>query len=162
MLDLVLLPDERLHKVSSDVRNINDDLRSYVSEMIETMHEGNGIGLAGVQVGRMENLFVVHIPDDEPRVFINPEITSFSEELSPYEEGCLSIPGVYAEVMRPDAVEIRAVDADGAEFRLETGGLLARVIQHEYDHLSGRLFYEYLKPGQQRRLLAAYEKARKQ
>jgi peptide deformylase len=162
MLELVLLPDERLHKTSSDVREIDGALREYTREMITTMHEGNGIGLAGIQVGRMENLFVVHVPDDDPRVFINPKITSFSDELSPYEEGCLSIPGVFADVMRPDAVEVEAFDEQGKAFRLEADGILARVIQHEYDHLIGRLFYEYLKPGQQRRLLSAYEKARKQ
>lgn len=161
MLDLVILPDERLHRISSPVASINGELASYCDEMIETMHEGSGIGLAGVQVGRMENLFVVHVPDDHPRVFINPEIHGFSETLAPYEEGCLSIPGVYAEVHRPEAVQVRAWDQNGREFDLEADGILARVIQHEYDHLQGKLFYKYLKPGQRKRLLAAYEKNRK-
>ncbi len=162
MLELVILPDERLHQASREVKNIDGELKSYAMDMIDAMHRGNGIGLAGVQVGRMENIFVVHAPDDEPRVFINPTIRGFSDNLEPYEEGCLSIPGVYADVLRPEALQVDAWDENGKAFSMEADGLLARVIQHEYDHLVGKLFYEYLKPGQQRRLLSAYEKAQKQ
>ncbi len=162
MLELVLFPDERLHKISSSVENINGEIKELVDQMMEIMHQGGGIGLAGVQVGRMESLFVVHVLEEAPLVFINPEITSCSDNLVPYEEGCLSIPGVYAEVMRPDAIELRAWNQQGEEFTMETRGVLARVIQHEYDHLRGVLFYEHLKRGMKKRLLATYEKSRNQ
>ena len=158
MLELLTLPDERLQTASVPVRNINGELDQYCEQMVEVIHKAGGIGLAGVQTGRMENFFVVYLPDDKPRVFINPEITDSSDRADFYEEGCLSIPGVYAELKRPTAIQIRAWDRKGNEFTLETQGLLSRVIQHEYDHLQGRLFYEYLKPGQQRRLIRAYNK----
>ncbi|KGE70722.1 peptide deformylase [Spirochaeta lutea] len=158
MLDLVTLPDDRLHEVSNPVANIDGTLEKLVHDMIETMQLSKGIGLAGVQIGRMDRLFVVGVPDDKPRAFINPIITARSSELSDYEEGCLSIPGVYADVTRPESVQVTAWDEQGREFSLEASGLLARVIQHEYDHLDGTLFYEYLRPGSQKRLLRLYEK----
>lgn len=157
MLEMVLLPDPRLHQSSHDISVFDKDLQDFCEQMVLTMREGQGIGLAGVQVGRMENLFVVQVEEKGPLVFINPRIISYSDSLVPYEEGCLSIPGVYAEVMRPDSVQIQACDPMGKEFTMETDGILARVVQHEYDHLVGKLFYEYLKPGQQKRLLKQYE-----
>ncbi len=126
--------------------------------MLETMHTARGIGLAGPQVGRMERLFVVHVPDDEPRVFINPRIVAASPDEGPYEEGCLSIPGVYADIRRPLEVTVEAIDADGKPFRLDAGGVLARVIQHEYDHLDGVLFIDKLTSRKRERLLKAYRK----
>ena len=158
MLELVFFPDDRLQNASSAVTNIDGELARYCEDMIETMHEEKGIGLAGVQTGRMEKFFVVHVPDDEPRVFINPEILNFSDDAIPYEEGCLSIPGVYAEVTRPEKIHIQAWNKEGKEFTMEAAGLLSRAIQHEYDHVQGRLFFEYLRPGQQKRLIRAYNK----
>lgn len=161
MLDIVILPDDRLYNVSSPVRNIDGELAQYCERMVKAMHAHDGIGLAGVQTGRMENIFVVHVPEDVARVFINPEILAVSDNYLSYEEGCLSIPGVYADVGRPDGVEIRAWDQKGKEFTLPAEGLLARAIQHEYDHLQGKLFYEYLSPSQRRRLLRSYHKLSK-
>lgn len=126
--------------------------------MVQTMVRANGIGLAGPQVGRMERLFVVGLPDEPPRVFINPRITARSPDEEKYEEGCLSIPGVYANVLRPRAIAIDAWDAQGNPFSLEAEGLLARVILHEYDHLEGVLFVDYLPQRRRDRLLRSYRK----
>ena len=158
MLDLVLLPDERLHRVSAPVETIDSRIVTLAEHMVTTMQIAKGIGLAGVQVGEMSRIFVALDNDEKPRVFINPVITAFSEETGSYEEGCLSIPGVYAEVVRPLALQITAFDVQGKPFTLEASDLFARVIQHEYDHLIGKLFYEYLRPGTQKRLLRIYEK----
>ena len=158
MLNVVMLPDDRLHRPSSPVANMSDELIDYCDAMINTMHEHRGIGLAAVQTGRMETFFVVQVPDDKPQVFINPEIIAVSDTRVFGEEGCLSIPSVYADVERPHAVQIRAWNRRGKEFMLTAEGLLSRVIQHEYDHLEGKLFYEYLKPGQQKRLLRSYDR----
>lgn len=158
MLQLVTLPDERLFLKSSEVVDFNDKLRETAIAMIDTMHRSNGVGLAGVQVGFMERLFVVHVDDDVPRVFINPKITLLSEKLVPYEEGCLSIPGIYSSIDRPDALRIEAYNEEGNPFDLEVDGFLARVIQHEYDHLEGRLFYQHLSDRRQDRFLRSYEK----
>jgi peptide deformylase len=158
MLNLVILPDQRLHEPSLPVESIDGALAEYVEKMIATMQEAKGIGLAGVQVGFLQQVFVVQVPDQSPQVFINPEILATSQELSTYEEGCLSIPGVYADVVRPKALEIQAWNVKGELVKGEIDGLLARVFQHEFDHLNGTLFYEHLKPGTQKRLLKLYEK----
>lgn len=160
MLPLVYLPDDRLFKKSTEVANIDDRVRDLAAQMVETMHEADGVGLAGVQVGSMDRIFVTHAMDDGPRVFINPRILSFSDETGPYEEGCLSIPGVYSDVIRPLEVTIVAVDVDGKEFRVDATGQLARVVQHELDHLDGVLFYHHLKPRQQERFLKIYARTR--
>lgn len=158
MLELVKLPDERLFQVSVPVGQVNGELIAFTDLMIATMHESDGIGLAAVQVGRNERFFVVHLPDEEPLVFINPRIELLGDRLVPYEEGCLSIPGIYSDVLRPKEVRISAVGRNGNEFTLEAEGLLARVIQHEYDHLEGKLFYQHLKERQQVRFLKACER----
>lgn len=156
MLSLVYHPDERLKTVVDPIAEIDGDIARLTAQMVETMHEARGIGLAGPQVGRMGRLFVVHVPSDEPRVFINPEILAVSPDEGMYEEGCLSIPGVYAEVPRPLAITVEAWDENGRGFRLDAEGILARVIQHEYDHLQGVLFFEYLSRRKQERLLRSY------
>lgn len=156
MLPLVYHPDERLKAVADPIPEIDGELARLAGEMVETMHDAKGIGLAGPQVGHMGRLFVVHVPSDEPRVFINPEILAVSPEEGLYEEGCLSIPGVYAEVRRPLAITVEAWDENGTGFRLDAEGILARVIQHEYDHLRGVLFFEYLSRRRQERLLRSY------
>jgi peptide deformylase len=126
--------------------------------MVEAMHGARGIGLAGPQIGRLERLFVVHVPDDEVRTFINPRITATSPDESKYEEGCLSIPGVYADISRPRAISVEAWDAEGTFFTLDAEGLLARVILHEYDHLEGTLFLDHLSTRRRERLLRTYRK----
>lgn len=158
MLPIVTLPDERLFKSSTEITQIDDKLRNFARDMIDTMHEADGVGLAAIQVGASQRLFVVHVPKDQPRVFINPRIILLSEETGPYEEGCLSIPGVYSDVIRPLEVQIIALDIEGKEFTLDADDLLARVIQHEFDHLNGKLFYQHLKPRQQERFLKIYER----
>lgn len=155
MLTMVTLPDERLFQVSRPVTAVDGKLVSFVDQMFETMHTSDGIGLAGVQVGLMDRLFIVQIPDEKPLVFINPRIEQLSDHIVGYEEGCLSIPGIYSDVQRPDKVRVSAIGRDGNEFTLDAEGLLARVIQHEYDHLEGKLFYQNLRPRQQARFLKA-------
>ena len=141
---------------ASEVEGVDGDLAAYAQEMIDTMHQAKGIGLAGPQVGRLERLFVVHVPDDEPRVFINPRIVAASPEEGPWEEGCLSIPGVYADVNRPLEITVEALDSGGNPFRMDADGLLARVIQHEHDHLDGVLFIDHLSRRRRERLLKHY------
>ena len=126
--------------------------------MIDAMHESDGIGLAGPQVGVEKRLFVCHVPDDEPRVFINPDIIGTSQELSPYEEGCLSIPGVYSEIIRPNSITVQAWNLEGKPFRMEVSGILARVIQHEMDHLKGVLFIDHLTEKKRQRIVSQYER----
>jgi len=140
------------------VEIIDGTIVDLAQHMIQTMIDAKGIGLAGVQVGKLLRIFVVQVGDSEPQAFINPEITGTSEETGDYEEGCLSIPGVYADVVRPLALQISYWNLQGKHIIQEADGLLARVIQHENDHLNGKLFYEYLKPGGQKRLLKLYEK----
>lgn len=156
MLSLVYHPDERLKTVVDPISRIDAEIARLAVDMVETMHEARGIGLAGPQVGHMGRLFVVHVPSDEPRIFINPEIVAVSPDEGPYEEGCLSIPGVYADIRRPLAISVEAYDENGAGFRLDAEGVLARVIQHEYDHLEGVLFFERLSRRKQERLLRSY------
>ncbi len=158
MISLVYHPDERLQQKVEPVGEINGELARLAAEMIEIMHGAQGIGLAGPQVGWMGRLFVVHVGDDVPRVFVNPRIVAVSPDEGPYEEGCLSIPGVYADIKRPLEISVEAFDQDGNPFSLYAGGILARVIQHEYDHLEGVLFFEHLSRRKQERLLKNYRK----
>ena len=124
------------------MEEINDELRSFIDEMFDTMIEANGVGLAGPQAGISKRIFVVIADDDVRRVFINPQIISTSAELSDYEEGCLSVPGVYETIQRPAKVSVQAYNENGKMFTLDAEGLLARIIQHEYDHLEGMLFID--------------------
>ena len=158
VIPLVYHPDERLTTVATDVPEIGGEIAQLAEEMLATMHDARGIGLAGPQVGRMDRLFVVHVPEDEPRVFINPRIIAASPDEGPYEEGCLSIPGVWADIQRPLEITVEAYDQSGEAFRLDAGGVLARVIQHEYDHLDGVLFIDYLTRRKRERLMKTYRK----
>ncbi len=124
------------------MEEINDELRSFIDEMFDTMIEANGVGLAGPQAGISKRIFVVVADDEVRRVFINPQIISTSSELSDYDEGCLSVPGVYETVQRPAKVSVQAYNENGKLFTLDADGLLARIIQHEYDHLEGMLFID--------------------
>lgn len=138
------LGEEILRQVADPValEEINDELRAFIEEMFDTMIEADGVGLAGPQAGISKRLFVVISDDDVRRVFINPQIISTSAELCDYEEGCLSVPGVYEIIQRPAKVTVQAFNEKGRPFTLEAEGLLARIIQHENDHLDGHLFID--------------------
>lgn len=159
-MNLRFYPDEILYEKSEPVEEFDTELARTLEDMITAMHLGRGIGLAGVQVGIKKRFFVTHAQDDQPRVFVNPEIIGTSIEESDYEEGCLSIPGMYADVRRPAAVQVQAFDARGKAFRLEADGILARIIQHEYDHLNGVLFIDHLSERRRERLVSVYMKRR--
>ena len=148
---IVLHPDARLKKKSVHVESINDALIKLAEDMMETMYDAPGIGLAAPQVGVLERLIVMDCAkkeDEEPDpiIMVNPLITASSEEKSVYEEGCLSIPDHFAEVTRPELVQVQWVDLDGKQHSEEFGGLKSTCIQHEIDHLNGKLFIDYLGP----------------
>jgi peptide deformylase len=130
--------------------------------MIDVLHEGKGVGLAGPQVGLMKRIFVVHVDRDIPRIFINPTITMTSQEQVKYEEGCLSIPGIYADVIRPENIQVQAWNERGRPFTLDASGILARVILHEYDHLEGMLFIDRLSEPKRKKVVAKWEKRKKE
>ena len=157
MLSIVKLGDPILKRHSVVVPEVNEEIRTLVDGMIEAMDRDKGVGLAAVQVGRLLRLFVVRVPGDTARVFINPDILETSIEQAPFEEGCLSIPGMYTDVIRPTSVRIQAWNLKGRPFTLNAEGYLARVIQHEFDHLNGILFIDRIDPKRRQRLLAAYE-----
>lgn len=157
MKPLVYHPDEVLRRTATAIDTFDAPLRELARAMIATMQAAHGIGLAGPQVGDDRRLFVIQVPEAEPIVFINPRIVAASPDQAKYEEGCLSIPGVYADVTRPDAVTVVAHNLSGDEFRLDAEGLPARVIQHEIDHLDGVLFIDYLSNRRRERLMAHYQ-----
>jgi len=146
---ILIHPDPRLKKVCAPVTEITDELRKLADDMLETMYDAPGIGLAAPQVGVLSRLIVLDCVKEEgeaprPIVMINPEVVASSDEVNTYEEGCLSIPDQYAEVTRPAEVELCWTDPDGAEHREGFGGLWATCVQHEIDHLNGKLFIDYL------------------
>ncbi|MFK7869671.1 MAG: peptide deformylase [Roseobacter sp.] len=148
---IILHPDPRLKKVADAVPDISDELRRLGSDMLETMYAAPGIGLAAPQVGLGHRLIVMDCVKGEnetprPMVMFNPEVIASSEETSVYEEGCLSIPEQYADVTRPAEVEVRWIDQDGNEQQEVFADLWATCVQHEIDHLEGKLFIDYLKP----------------
>jgi len=148
---ILIHPDPRLKKLCAPVPDLSDDLRSLADDMLETMYDAPGIGLAAPQVGVLDRLIVMDCVKDEaeaprPLIMFNPEIVASSDEISVYEEGCLSIPDQYAEVKRPEAVDVRWIDRDGNEQTETFDGLWATCVQHEIDHLNGKLFIDYLGP----------------
>lgn len=148
---IILHPDPRLKKTSTPVADITDDLRALADDMLETMYHAPGIGLAAPQIGVLQRLIVldcVKLDSEAPRplVMFNPEIVAASDELNVYEEGCLSLPEQFADVTRPAEVQVRWMDRDGNEQSEEMSGLWATCVQHEIDHLEGKLFIDYLKP----------------
>jgi peptide deformylase len=157
-MKIITIGNELLRCKAEPIANINDEIAGVAGEMIKALVKGKGVGLAGPQVGFMKRIFIVHIEDDEPRVFINPSILETSQETGKYEEGCLSVPGVWADVIRPKSIKVQAWNEKGRPFTLEAGGLLARVIQHECDHLEGVLFIDRLPEQKRKRLLAKMEK----
>ncbi|HCS26165.1 MAG TPA: peptide deformylase [Spongiibacteraceae bacterium] len=160
LLDILEFPDPRLRTVAKPVAQVDDRIRTLIDNMFETMYDAPGIGLAASQVDVHEQVIVIDISEDrsEPRVFINPEITVLDEELGSYDEGCLSIPGFYESVDRPTHIRVKALDRDGNVFEEVPDGVLAVCIQHEMDHLQGKLFVDYLSPLKRNRIRSKLEK----
>ena len=156
LLEIHVLGAPVLRQETQTVATVTDEVRRLVDDMFETMYAAGGIGLAAPQVGRRERLFVVDV-DESPLVFINPEIVG-RDGTAKGEEGCLSIPDIYGDVERPARVTVRAVDRDGAAFEVEADELLARCLQHELDHLHGRLFLDYLSILKRRSAMAKWER----
>lgn len=160
-MDIVTIPADVLRTKAEPVADINDEIQALAEQMIATLHTASGIGLAAPQVDRLLRMFVVQVKDDKPRVFINPQIIGTSMETVRMEEGCLSIPGLYADVVRAESVQIQAWNERGRPFSISADGLLARVILHEYDHLDGVLFLDHLSERRREKLLKKYDTALK-
>ena len=162
-LNILRFPDARLRTKAKPVAKVTDKTRKFLDDMLETMYDAPGIGLAATQVNVHKQIVVIDVSEekDEPYCFINPVIIrSEGEEIC--EEGCLSVPEYYAEVERAETITVVALDRDGKEFKLDADGLLAVCIQHELDHLKGKLFVDYLSPLKQKRLRKKFEKLAKQ
>src|SRR5579871_2307768 len=162
---IIILPDPKLRLVSKTIERVDDHLRRLIDDMIETMHDAPGVGLAAIQVGEPIRLLGVDVAKKEeapqPQVFVNPEILWSSEARAVYEEGCLSIPEYYAEVERPASVRARALDRDGEAREVVAEGLLATVLQHEIDHLDGVLFIDHISKLKRDRVIKKFQKAAK-
>jgi len=161
VLQILRFPDPRLHQVAKPVETFDDRLRALVKDMAETMYAAPGVGLAATQVDVHQRVIVIDVSDakDQLRVFVNPEIVQASDDRKVYEEGCLSVPGIYEEVERPDRVRVRALDEWGKPFEIDAEGLLAVCLQHEMDHLNGRVFVQYLSRLKQTRIRSKMLKA---
>jgi peptide deformylase len=160
LLNILHYPDKRLHKVAKPVEVVNDRIRKLVADMAETMYAAPGVGLAATQVDVHERVVVIDVSDthNELRVFINPEIVWASTEREVHEEGCLSVPGIYDEVERAEKVRVRALNEKGETYEVDCEGLLAVCIQHEMDHLMGKVFVEYLSSLKQTRIRSKMKK----
>ncbi len=158
MLKVVTYNNEILTKKSQNVDKINKSIKDLVKDMYKTMYFSNGMGLAAVQVGILKRIFIMDIKEIGKYVMINPVILEASEELSVYEEGCLSLPGIAHEVERSNIVTVEYQDLDGKKQKLKATGLLATCIQHEYDHLEGILFIDRLPPEDRLKMIKAYNK----
>ncbi len=154
LLPILRYPDPRLHKVAEPVREVDDRIRQLVRDMAETMYAAPGVGLAATQVDVHERVIVIDVSEnaDDLRVLINPEIIWRSDDLQVYEEGCLSVPGVYDKVERAARIRVRALNENGDTYEFDADGLLAVCVQHEMDHLMGKVFVEYLSPLKQNRI----------
>ncbi len=159
ILKILEFPDDRLRKVAKPVLEVNDEIRRIADNMLETMYDAPGVGLAATQVDIHQTIVVIDVSEDksEPLVLINPEIIDHSG-IEVMEEGCLSFPDIFAEVERADTVTLKALDRNGDEFTLEADELLAVCIQHELDHLKGKLFVDYLSPLKRQRIRKLLEK----
>lgn len=162
-LTILQFPDPRLRTIAKPVAQVDDRIRQIIDDMFETMYAAPGIGLAATQVDVHEQIIVIDVSEDQdqPLVFINPKIEILDQEKFDYEEGCLSVPGFYEKVTRPEHVRVTALDRDGKEFTIEPQGLLAVCIQHEQDHLNGKLFVDYLSNLKRNRIRSKLEKAHK-
>ena len=160
ILEILEYPDSRLRTIAKPVKSFDQDLSHLIDDMFETMYDAPGIGLAATQVDKHIQLIVIDISEEsnDPMVFINPEISVLEGELEKMQEGCLSVPGFYEDVERIEHVLIKALDRDGKPFELETTGLLAVCIQHEMDHLNGKLFVDYISALKRNRIKKKLEK----
>jgi peptide deformylase len=162
---IIALPDKRLRLVSEPVERVDEDVRKLVADMFETMYEAPGVGLAAIQVGVPKRVVTIDATrgeeEKQPIGLINPEIVWVSEEKIAHEEGCLSIPEYLDEVERPERVKVRFLDLEGRAHELEADGLLARVVQHEIDHINGVLFIDHLSKLKRDRVIKKYAKAAK-
>lgn len=163
ILPILQYPDERLHKVAKKINQVDNGIRKLVRDMAETMYSAPGVGLAATQVDQHIRLIVIDVSEthDDLKVFINPELVKGEGEKE-NEEGCLSVPGIYEMVSRAERVTVRALDEHGKPFTLEAEGLLAVCIQHEMDHLQGKVFVEYLSHLKQTRIRAKLKKQRRE
>ncbi|GJM11993.1 MAG: peptide deformylase [Pseudohongiella sp.] len=162
-LQILEFPDPRLRKTAEPVTVFDSKLEVLIEDMLETMYAAEGIGLAATQVNVHKRVLVIDVSEnrDTAQVFINPEFEVIEDELSEYDEGCLSVPGFYETVSRPRAVKITAQDVKGERFELEAEGILATCIQHEIDHLNGKLFVDYLSTLKRQRIRSKLEKEHK-
>jgi peptide deformylase len=153
-LDILRYPDPRLHKVARPVAAVDERIRRLVDDMLETMYEAEGVGLAATQVDVHERVIVIDVSDahDDPLVLINPELIETSEEMMVTDEGCLSVPEIYDKVSRHARVRVRALDRSGESRELVAEGLLSIAVQHEMDHLIGKVFVDYLSPPKRTRI----------
>ena len=163
LLPILCYPDPRLHKVAKPVQTVDARVHALIDDMLETMYEAGGIGLAATQIDVHERLVVIDTSEErnQPMVLINPEITWMNDERVKGEEGCLSVPGIYDGVERATAVKVTAMDRDGQARTIQAEGMLAICIQHELDHLMGKVFVEYLSPLKQGRIKTKMVKAQK-
>ncbi|MCB1678130.1 MAG: peptide deformylase [Halioglobus sp.] len=163
LLEILEFPDPRLRTRAGPVTAVNDATRRLIDDLFETMYEARGIGLAATQVDVHQRLLVIDLSEDhsQPLVFINPQITVLDAELGEYDEGCLSVPGFYETINRPRRIEASALDRDGQPFTRELDGLLAICLQHEIDHLDGKLFVDYLSPLKRQRIRKKLEKSQR-
>ncbi|WP_295802951.1 peptide deformylase [uncultured Microbulbifer sp.] len=163
-LEILEFPDPRLRKVAEAVAEVSDEHRTLIEDMFETMYEAPGVGLAATQVNVHERIVVIDVSEDqsEPLVMINPEVEVLDPEIHKYDEGCLSVPGFYESVERPRKIRLKALDRNGEAYALEAEGLLAVCIQHEIDHLDGKLFVDYISPLKRNRIRSKLEKAHRQ
>ncbi|MGA0805858.1 MAG: peptide deformylase [Pseudohongiellaceae bacterium] len=164
LLTILEFPDPRLRKKAAPVAQVDDALRRIIDDMFETMYEAPGIGLAATQVNIHKRLLVLDVSEEknQPMVFINPEIEVLDPSPRGYEEGCLSVPGYYEEVCRPRRIKVRALDRDGKPFELIAEDLLAVCLQHEVDHLDGKLFVDYLSTLKRQRIKDKLQKEQRQ
>ena len=163
LLPILTYPDPRLHTVAKPVQAVDARIRALIKDMLETMYDANGIGLAATQVDVHERLVVIDTSEErnQPLVLINPEITWASDDKQVGDEGCLSVPGIYDGVERSTSIRVRAMDGEGQERELAAEGLLSVCIQHEMDHLLGKVFVEYLSPLKRNRIKTKMLKARR-
>jgi len=164
LLPILCYPDPRLHTVAKPVAQVDARIQSLVADMLQTMYEAQGIGLAATQVDVHERLIVIDVSEDRdsPMVLINPKVLWVSEQTHVNEEGCLSVPGIYDSVVRHDAIRIEAMDEKGQRREVQAQGLLAVCIQHEMDHLLGKVFVEYLSPLKRNRIKTKLVKAKRE
>ncbi|WP_019528653.1 peptide deformylase [Dasania marina] len=163
ILNILEFPDPKLRTIAKPVVQVTDQTRQLIDDMLETMYAAPGVGLAASQVDVHQRIVVIDTSEDQsdPQVFINPEVTVLDDHLFDYDEGCLSIPGFYETVTRPEHIRVKALDRDGQPFELEPQGLLAVCIQHEIDHLEGKLFVDYLSSLKRQRIRKKLEKEHK-